>query len=375
MMRDNVRDNVRDLIKYISNKPFTSKNKNDVSVYRSEYISFIKYIIENSIGINQSGQLLQKIKFTITEGGYGYALDVYPTIENFEACKELLKNKISLMRSFFLCFIYFKIIDDENFGDLNYVRSVEAKISEWDRRSLVFQYVNLISILISGVDDREMAGDLKKLLNGAYSKIKLIDEDYSKFKSDSESGINEIRVNYNNFYKSSVGDLQALKLALLEKDRIGAAEQVWRVKSRRHRIAGWISFSIVLIILVSFIYLSVFEWAVIKRELSDILKQAGGYAALPVVLAPVLAATWVVRLLSRLSMSEFMLADDAYQRTAMAQTYYILVSDQEAGMQKGDRLLVLNSLFRPLPGHQAEEVNPPNFAELMKEMMTGSNKS
>ncbi len=370
-----MRDNVNALIKYISNKPFTSKNKNDVSVYRSEYISFTKYIIENSIGISHSDQLLGKIKFNITEGEHGYALDVYPTIENFEACKELLKNKISLLRSFFLFFIYFKTIDDENFGDSNYARSVESKISEWDRRSLVFQYVNLISISIPSVDDREMVGDLKKFLTGAYSKIKSIDEDYSKFKSESESGINELRANYNNFYNNSVGDLRALKLALLEKNRIGAAEQVWRVKSRTHRITGWISFSIVMIILVSFIYLSVFEWALIKQEVSDILKQAGGYAALPVVLAPVLAATWVVRLLSRLSMSEFMLADDAYQRTAMAQTYYILVSDQEAGMQKGDRLLVLNSLFRPLPGHQAEEVNPPNFAELMKEMMTGGNKS
>ena len=62
-----------------------------------------------------------------------------------------------------------------------------------------------------------------------------------------------------------------------------------RVKSRTHRITGWISLNCN--DYPGFIYLSsVFEWALIKQEVSDILKQAGGHAALPVVLALVLAA-------------------------------------------------------------------------------------
>ncbi len=50
----------------------------------------------------------------------------------------------------------------------------------------------------------------------------------------------------------------------------------------------------------------------------------------------------------------------------MTRTYRALVADKDSGVAEKDRLVMLNAIFRPLPGTQVDEVAPPTILDLMK---------
>ncbi len=49
----------------------------------------------------------------------------------------------------------------------------------------------------------------------------------------------------------------------------------------------------------------------------------------------------------------------------MAETFVKLVSE-EAVNDETDRAIILNALFRPLPGTQVEDIQPPSLLDLIK---------
>jgi len=57
------------------------------------------------------------------------------------------------------------------------------------------------------------------------------------------------------------------------------------------------------------------------------------------------------------------LMDDARQRHTTMDTYFHLIESNGATTE--ERGLMLNALFRPLAGHGQDNVDPPNFIELM----------
>jgi hypothetical protein len=85
----------------------------------------------------------------------------------------------------------------------------------------------------------------------------------------------------------------------------------------------------------------------------------------------VIAIAWVFRMVARWVMSSLTLGDDAEQRRAMLETYFALVGDPNAKMEPSDRILILNAIFRPLPGHQSEDVAPPTLTDLIKSEISG----
>ncbi|TRL38014.1 DUF6161 domain-containing protein [Rhizobium straminoryzae] len=84
---------------------------------------------------------------------------------------------------------------------------------------------------------------------------------------------------------------------------------------------------------------------------------------LVVVTLPILLYVWVVRLVVRFNSRSLLLLDDARQRHTMMDTYFHLIEKQAA--VKEDRALMLAALFRPSPGQGPDNVEPPNFTELM----------
>jgi len=82
-----------------------------------------------------------------------------------------------------------------------------------------------------------------------------------------------------------------------------------------------------------------------------------------VISLPIALYFWTVKLLVRFNMRCLILMDDASQRHTMMDTYFRLI--EQDGATKADRALVLNALFRPLPGSASESVEPPNFTELI----------
>ncbi len=85
---------------------------------------------------------------------------------------------------------------------------------------------------------------------------------------------------------------------------------------------------------------------------------------------PLIVLAWPLRILVRVINSAITLGEDTEHRKAMLETYFALVGDKEAGMEPSDRILVLNAIFRPLPG-QSSDVNPPTILELAREVAAG----
>jgi len=90
------------------------------------------------------------------------------------------------------------------------------------------------------------------------------------------------------------------------------------------------------------------------------------YYSLVFFIVPVLAAGWLLRLLSRFINNQMALLDDARHRDVMTKTYLALVSDKQSGVDEKDRLVMLSAIFRPLPGAQIEEIAPPTILDLLK---------
>ncbi|ASQ10657.1 hypothetical protein [Sinorhizobium meliloti] len=90
---------------------------------------------------------------------------------------------------------------------------------------------------------------------------------------------------------------------------------------------------------------------------------ANAVARLAVITVPLAVYFWGVKLLVRYNARSMMLMDDARQRQTMMEVYTHLI--EHNGATSEERALVLNALFRPAPGHGPENVEPPNFTELL----------
>ncbi|HEV7319634.1 MAG TPA: DUF6161 domain-containing protein [Ensifer sp.] len=88
---------------------------------------------------------------------------------------------------------------------------------------------------------------------------------------------------------------------------------------------------------------------------------------LVLVSIPVALYFWLIRLLVRFNLRSLVLMDDARQRHTLLDTYFQLIERDSAS--KEDRAVVLAALFRPLPGHGDDNVDPPNFTELLSKGM------
>jgi hypothetical protein len=84
---------------------------------------------------------------------------------------------------------------------------------------------------------------------------------------------------------------------------------------------------------------------------------------LVIITIPLAIYFWAIKLLVRFNARSMMLMDDARQRETMMDVYFHLI--EKNGATPEERALVLNALFRPAPGHGSENIDPPNFTELL----------
>lgn len=112
-------------------------------------------------------------------------------------------------------------------------------------------------------------------------------------------------------------------------------------------------------------------WAILSGPefLAKIPKEADGeipYATVAMLTVCVIAVGWLLRFLGRFVTENMVMQSDASQREVMIRTYLALVGDEHAKMEQADRTLILNAIFRPLPGHQREDVAPPTLVDVVK---------
>ncbi|MCW2274783.1 hypothetical protein GJ654_19140 [Rhodoblastus acidophilus] len=181
--------------------------------------------------------------------------------------------------------------------------------------------------------------------------------------------------NIDEFIETSTQKVIAIKALAHESSSLESAANIWKSKVIKHYfvfILGIIALSV----------LSVgFAWAVlwnIDAIISHLPKKTDGdipYGALAIMIIPLLACLWVLRIAGLWITNAQTLAEDSEQRRAMLDTYFALVADENAKMEQSDRILILNAIFRPLPGHQTEDVAPPSLLDLASDAMGGKRKT
>jgi hypothetical protein len=79
------------------------------------------------------------------------------------------------------------------------------------------------------------------------------------------------------------------------------------------------------------------------------------------ITAPLAVVIWVLRAILRRANLNLALAEDAAQRSVMAQTYVNLLTNGDVTEDKDDRKIMLEAIFRPLPGIQEMDTAPPSI--------------
>ena len=84
-----------------------------------------------------------------------------------------------------------------------------------------------------------------------------------------------------------------------------------------------------------------------------------------VITVPALGYFWVLRLVSRIFVSNLASMSDAAERSIMISTFLALLADKNEPVKTEERLLILQAIFRRGPGMPGDDAPPPNLLELL----------
>lgn len=174
-------------------------------------------------------------------------------------------------------------------------------------------------------------------------------------------------------------NIKAFSMAVREELKVDATKKLWSRRAVGSAIAFWVSAGVIAfaIILPPYWAFTHIENVVLfLRRIGDAAVQglpaeagpaqltAATISRLVIVSAPLAMYFWAIKLIVRFNTRSMVLMDDARQRQTTMDTYFHLVENNKASPE--ERGLMLNALFKPLPGQGQENVDPPNFMELVK---------
>lgn len=226
---------------------------------------------------------------------------------------------------------------------------------------------NYFKILKEGFSSYEETLRLK----AEYKIEKLYEEAKKHTENDRISTANDIADQIKNardsVISSSKDEISAFKSEVGASLVVKDANELWSEKYNSHRKIFYSTGILFSIIVATFITLPICYWPSISKEIMALepLFQGHILGAITLLLIPVLGVAWILRLLSRFTIQNMILADDAQMRKVMAQTYVKLVS-AKAIEDPQDRAIILTALFRPLPGAQGEDISPPSITDVLK---------
>lgn len=170
----------------------------------------------------------------------------------------------------------------------------------------------------------------------------------------------------NNFIAKKAEEIEAFKRSVGESIRFGDAAELWKEKANSHRWGFYVWFAIFTISAGGVGWYLVSHIKVIADSIPKDKDGALSYSSLIFFIVPVVAFGWVLRLISRFINNQLVLSDDARHRDVMTKTYLALVAEKDSQVDQKDRLVMLNAIFRPLPGAQVEDIAPPTIMDLLK---------
>ncbi|MCJ2875605.1 hypothetical protein JUM41_15270 [Rhizobium pusense] len=178
--------------------------------------------------------------------------------------------------------------------------------------------------------------------------------------------------------EATKANVKAFKEAVRIEFGTDATKKLWKYRANWSAASFWISAVVIAIAIIAPPWYALTHISLVV----EVLKAIGDAAAhgfsengtpaqitasaisrLVIVSAPLALYFWAIKLLVRFNTRSMVLMDDARQRHTTMDTYSHLVEKNKATVE--ERGLMLSALFRPLPGQGAENVEPPNFIEII----------
>ena len=163
--------------------------------------------------------------------------------------------------------------------------------------------------------------------------------------------------------KQARNDLEALTKTYEEYMKLKAPATYWRSKRRIHfgaAVIAFIVFTILILVAGSFI---VDNHTQIIAALPKAQDGTIGFGALVLVTIPALLFFWLLRLVSRVYVTNLHDLSDARHRETLITTFLAFVQSKEAPVSPDERLLILQALFRPPTVAPVDDAQPPSIYE------------
>ncbi|WP_421400492.1 DUF6161 domain-containing protein [Agrobacterium fabrum] len=250
------------------------------------------------------------------------------------------------------------------FQEVNNQRTVFKEIED-DYRNDLFQLQKSI----------ELAKKEQSRLNAALT------DDEAKFSKSLEELAAESRNSFESFRGTAEARIADHEASLEKRLELKQVTQRWQhVKARSFwTLIGSGATIVVLIagaILAVVCYASAVLEFIVPFKLKTIVLQSTVSGAIgmqigrvAVVAIPVISYFWLVKIVVRIFLRSLVLMDDADQRATIMESYYTLTSD---GMSDERALpMMLWAIFRPLPGHGPDGIEPPDFTEAINAGLKG----
>ncbi|MFF8800244.1 MULTISPECIES: DUF6161 domain-containing protein [unclassified Methylobacterium] len=215
--------------------------------------------------------------------------------------------------------------------------------------------------------DSEYSAALTDLENRVNLTTSTAQQTIEDIKSQGNIFTNSKSEEVKSFLEKAERQLEATKNLVLETESLKTARSIWHSKTAKHRKFYGAGLAIIILTVISMLAIIFYNLENIQRFISTFQKpdKELPYGVIVLLIIPVLSIAWILKMINKFATNNLILAEDSEQREAMIDTYFRLVGNPDAKMEPSDRILVLNAIFRPLPGQQSDDLNPPNLVDVV----------
>lgn len=181
-----------------------------------------------------------------------------------------------------------------------------------------------------------------------------------------------------NFDEMADRKVDAHLAAQSEFRKVKRPVDLWSNNAKRHRRSFWLGLGALLVVIVAAAITAFKALPNMIETLGISNADASGHftpattLVLATIIALLAAAGFVVKIMGRFVTNALTLAEDAEVRAALADTFIGLTAEDTTLDEKARdqaRTVMLAALFRPLPGHQQEEITAPTVLSLAQDML------
>ena len=197
----------------------------------------------------------------------------------------------------------------------------------------------------SGFDGQ--AGRFEQIISETREKTKRISDEVMETKNTAVTELTGLRTNWGEFQQAANKEWQGLKETFEEHLRLNTPAAYWQEKAASASGAARRAltvFTAAALVIIGAIILFGPEFLVRLAAVEGI----GSFAPLALVSIPTQIALWGLRHFARLFVANLERSADAGMRATMTTTFLALTKEQ-GNIEKEERLLVLEALFRPPP--------------------------